>query len=94
MPEVTLFTLQYPWGAAATMLEAWQEWITTTPDEVWSNCQILSQGTYGFLGEIGGVFCGSPVGARVVPRSLEVSYRHRSHLQLQRVQRVHHGDGD
>jgi hypothetical protein len=60
MPEVTLFTLQYPWSAAATMLEAWQEWITTAPDEVWSNCQILSQGTYGFLGQIGGVFCGSP----------------------------------
>lgn len=60
MPEVTLFTLQYPWGVAATMLEAWQEWITTTPDEVWSNCQILSQGTYGYLGQIGGVFCGSP----------------------------------
>lgn len=60
MPEVTLFTLQYPWDAAATMLEAWQQWITTTPDEVWSNCQILSQGTYGYLGQIGGVFCGSP----------------------------------
>jgi hypothetical protein len=60
MPEVTLFTLQYPWGVAAAMLEAWQEWITTAPDEVWSNCQILSQGTYGFLGQIGGVFCGSP----------------------------------
>lgn len=60
MPEVTLFTLQYPWSASTTMLEAWQQWITTTPDEVWSNCQILSQGTYGFLGQIGGVFCGSP----------------------------------
>jgi hypothetical protein len=60
MPEVTLFSLQYPWSAAATMLEAWQEWITTAPDEVWSNCQILSQGTFGFLGQIGGVFCGSP----------------------------------
>jgi FAD binding domain/Berberine and berberine like len=60
MPEVTLFSLQYPWSAAATMLEAWQEWIMTAPDEVWSNCQILSQGTYGFLGQIGGVFCGSP----------------------------------
>jgi hypothetical protein len=60
MPEVTLITLQYPWGAAASMLEAWQQWITTTPDEVWSNCQILSQGTSGFLGQVGGVFCGSP----------------------------------
>ena len=25
MPVVTLFTLQYPWGAAATMLAAWQQ---------------------------------------------------------------------
>jgi hypothetical protein len=60
MPEVTLFTLQYPWAAAATMLEAWQEWIPTTPDELWSNCQLESQGTYGFLAQLGGVFCGSP----------------------------------
>jgi hypothetical protein len=60
MPEVTLFTLQYPWDAAATVLDAWQAWITTAPDELWSNCQLLSQGTYGFLAQVGGVFCGSP----------------------------------
>ncbi len=60
MPEVTLFTLQYPWAAAATMLEAWLNWIDTAPDELWSNCVLESQGTYGFLGQVGGVFCGSP----------------------------------
>ena len=60
MPEVTLFTLQYPWAAAATVLEAWQEWIVTAPDELWSNCQLESQGTYGFLAQVGGVYCGSP----------------------------------
>jgi hypothetical protein len=60
MPEVTLFTLQYPWAAATTMLEAWHQWIATAPDELWSNCQLLSQGTYGFLPQLGGVFCGSP----------------------------------
>jgi hypothetical protein len=60
MPEVTLFTLQYPWAAATTMLEAWQQWIATAPDELWSNCKLLSQGTYGFLPQLGGVFCGSP----------------------------------
>ncbi|MGH3733415.1 MAG: FAD-binding oxidoreductase [Acidimicrobiales bacterium] len=60
MPELTLFTLQYPWAAATTMLEAWQRWLATTPDELWSNCQLLSQGTYGFLGQVGGVYCGSP----------------------------------
>jgi hypothetical protein len=59
MPEVTLFTLQYPWAAAAEMLSAWGHWVDTAPDELWSNCQLLSQGTYGYLGQIGGVYCGS-----------------------------------
>jgi hypothetical protein len=60
MPEVTLFTLQYPWSAAATMLGAWGQWIAAAPDELWSNAQLLSQGTYGYLAQIAGVFCGSP----------------------------------
>jgi hypothetical protein len=59
MPEVTLFTLQYPWAAASTMLSAWGQWIDTAPDELWSNCQLLSQGTYGYLPQIAGVYCGS-----------------------------------
>jgi hypothetical protein len=60
MPEVTLFTLQYPWDAAATMLHAWQEWSSATPDELWSNCQLLSQGQYGYLAQVAGVYCGPP----------------------------------
>jgi FAD/FMN-containing dehydrogenase len=60
MPEVTLFTLQYPWAAASVMLSAWQQWISTAPDEVWSNCQLLSQGSAGYLPQIAGVYCGSP----------------------------------
>ncbi len=60
MPEVTLFTLQYPWAAAPSMLSAWGLWSDSAPDEVWSNCQLLSQGTYGYLAQIAGVYCGSP----------------------------------
>jgi hypothetical protein len=60
MPVVTLFTLQYPWGAAAAMLEAWQQWLGNAPDELWSNCQLLSQGSYGYLPQISGVYCGTP----------------------------------
>ena len=60
MPEVTLFTLQYPWAAASTMLSAWAHWMNSAPDELWSNCQLLSQGTYGYLAQIAGVYCGSP----------------------------------
>jgi len=59
MPEVTLFTLQFPWAAASTMLSAWGLWTNTAPDELWSNCQLLSQGTYGYLAQIAGVYCGS-----------------------------------
>lgn len=59
IPEVTLFTLQYPWAAASTMLSAWELWINTAPDELWSNCQMLAQGTYGYLAQIAGVYCGS-----------------------------------
>jgi len=60
MPDVTLFTLHYPWAAASTMLSAWGLWINTAPDELWSNCQLLSQGTYGYLPQIAGVYCGTP----------------------------------
>ncbi len=60
MPVVTLFTLQYPWDAAAAMLDAWQRWILDAPDELWSNAQLLSQGSHGFLTQIAGVYCGSP----------------------------------
>jgi hypothetical protein len=59
MPEVALFTLQYPWAAAATVLEAWQHWSATAPDELWSNCELASQGDYGFLAQIAGVYCGT-----------------------------------
>ena len=41
MPEVTLFTLRYPWQAAAGALEAWQSWIAAAPDELWSNFLLL-----------------------------------------------------
>ena len=60
MPPVTLFTLQYPWSAAASMLSAWQHWIGATPDEMWSNCLLFSQGASGYLAQVSGVFCGSP----------------------------------
>ena len=60
MPPVTLFTRQYPWEAAATVLAAWQQWIGSAPDQLWSNCLLLSQGSYGYLAQISGVLCGSP----------------------------------
>lgn len=71
MPEVTLFTLQYPWSGASTMLDAWLQWMTDAPDELWSNCQLLSQGSYGYLAQISGVYCGSPTALDSLLRALK-----------------------
>ena len=73
VPELTLFTLQYPWPAAAAMLEAWQHWTATAPDELWSNCQLLTQGSYGYLAQTSGVFCGSPTALAGLLAALEQS---------------------
>ena len=71
MPEISLFTLQYPWPVAAAMLGAWQEWIGSMPDELWSNCQLLSEGTSGYLAQVSGVYCGSQASLSGLLSSLE-----------------------
>ena len=60
IPPIALFTLQWPWAAATDVLGAWLHWTAGAPDELWSNCQLLSAGTAG--GEtvkVTGVLCGS-----------------------------------
>jgi FAD/FMN-containing dehydrogenase len=61
IPSVTLFTLEWPWGEAATVLDAWLQWIPAAPNELWANCQLASNGTGGggYL-KVTGVFAGSP----------------------------------
>jgi len=39
---IALFTLEWPWAAAAETVAAWQAWGPATPDELWSNCQLLA----------------------------------------------------
>ena len=60
MPRVTLFNVQYPWGASGALLSGWLRWIAAMPDELWSDCQLLSQGTAGLLAQVSGVYCGDP----------------------------------
>jgi hypothetical protein len=60
IPAVTLFTLEWPWGAAGTALDAWLKWLPYTPDELWSNCQLLADGTTGSGRlKVTGVYAGS-----------------------------------
>jgi FAD/FMN-containing dehydrogenase len=58
MPELALFTIDWPWSAAAGVLGAWQEWTATTPDGLWSNCQLQSAGASGLNVRSNGVFVG------------------------------------
>jgi FAD/FMN-containing dehydrogenase len=35
---LSLFTISWPWSSAAQVVDAWQNWAPTAPDEIWSNC--------------------------------------------------------
>ncbi|MGH8981089.1 MAG: FAD-binding oxidoreductase [Acidimicrobiales bacterium] len=60
IPPISLFTLQWPWAAAADVLCAWLRWSAEAPDDLWSNCQLLSAGSAGgTFSKVTGVFCGS-----------------------------------
>jgi FAD/FMN-containing dehydrogenase len=57
---ITLFTLEWPWGAAETVLDAWLRWIPGAPDALWANCQLYSSGATGSgLVKVTGVFGGT-----------------------------------
>ena len=38
---LSIFTFDWPWSAAAEMVNAWQNWAPSAPDELWSNCLLL-----------------------------------------------------
>jgi FAD/FMN-containing dehydrogenase len=39
---LSLFTLNWPWSSAVEVVDAWQNWAPFTPDELWSNCLVLT----------------------------------------------------
>ncbi|HTW98333.1 MAG TPA: FAD-binding oxidoreductase, partial [Acidimicrobiales bacterium] len=59
IPQLTLFTLEWPWSQAPAVLAAWQSFMDGAPDELWSNCQLLYEGTAGPHVRSSGVFAGS-----------------------------------
>ena len=40
--DLAIFTLVWPWSAAAHVVAAWQHWAPHAPDELWSNCLLLA----------------------------------------------------
>ena len=59
IPQLSLFMLDWPWSRAASVLGEWQRWMAAAPDELWSNCQLLSAGSSGQKIRSSGVFVGS-----------------------------------
>ncbi|HEY2214574.1 MAG TPA: BBE domain-containing protein, partial [Acidimicrobiales bacterium] len=60
IPAINLFTLEWAWGDAGAVLESWMQWLPNTPKELWSNCQLDSNGSAGGGGvvKVTGVFAG------------------------------------
>ena len=54
--EVTVFFLHWPWAKAARTLRAWQTWMPTTPDEMWSTMHLGNDG--GTDVQVGGLYLG------------------------------------
>ncbi len=60
-PTVTTFFVQWPWTAAAAVLSAWQRWITTLPNEMWTTCKLLAdpgKGPSGLTVTVSGTWIG------------------------------------
>lgn len=65
--SLSLFTLRWPWGAAAAVLDAWQGWAPQAPDELWSSCwlQATSDKYANPIVQVNGVYIGgvTPLGS-------------------------------
>jgi FAD/FMN-containing dehydrogenase len=58
--DISLFSLTWPWSAAATLVPAWMEWSSSGPDELWSNCLLEAYpGAATPHVQVGGTWAGS-----------------------------------
>jgi FAD/FMN-containing dehydrogenase len=55
-PDLSVFSLRFPAGSAAAVLDAWQQWLPGTQPELWSNL-VLSGGSPAQC-RVGGCFAG------------------------------------
>ncbi len=58
---LSLFTFSWPWHSAADVLAAWQQWAPQAPDELWSNCLLLTSANKGGspVVHVNGVYIGA-----------------------------------
>ncbi|HEX3642306.1 MAG TPA: FAD-binding oxidoreductase, partial [Ktedonobacteraceae bacterium] len=57
---LSLFTLDWPWSSAVSVVNAWQVWALQVPDELWSTCLLLatSDKNSGPVVRVNGVYVG------------------------------------
>jgi FAD/FMN-containing dehydrogenase len=63
--SVTMFSLHWPWAAAADVMGAWQAWGPGAPDALWSDCHLLARAGNPpgpLSASVNGVFIGSASG--------------------------------
>jgi FAD/FMN-containing dehydrogenase len=58
LTQVTLFSLHWPWAAAADVMSAWQTWGPNAPDELWSDCHLLGAAS-GNTASVNGAYVGN-----------------------------------
>lgn len=85
-PDITVFALEYPAGATADVVGAWQDWVAQQPDELWSNC-VVSAGSPPSC-RIGGAVVGDENLCkrllRTLPRASSVSIQAKGYLDAMR----------
>jgi FAD/FMN-containing dehydrogenase len=67
-PNVTVFSLRFPAGSAADVLNAWQQWLPAMPPELWSNL-VLSGGSP-VQCRVGGCYVGGTSGLSTLLNNL------------------------
>jgi hypothetical protein len=58
--RITIFSLSWPWSAAAHVLDAWQRWGPGAPAELWSSCRVRWIPSTGPSASVGGAWLGAP----------------------------------
>jgi FAD/FMN-containing dehydrogenase len=57
--EMVLFFLNWSWSHAAKVIQAWQAWAPSAPDQLWSNLHALSNANGSPSIQVGGTYIGS-----------------------------------
>ena len=70
-PEMSVFSLRFPAGSTADVVDAWQSWVKDAPHELWSNC-VVSGGSTPTC-RVGGCYVGSTSGLSSVLSGLTAS---------------------